>query len=101
MVCVSLRIQTWRKRVPSEIWFSKTAVALLHLLSQVLGRASHRVASKHTEPCLERCRYVWSWRSVVQSDPAAVTIVELICYLWDAFIGSISGFEIEICRPII
>lgn len=48
-VGIQLGVEAWRIEAASKVGLRETAVALLRVLPQVQGCASHRVASKHTE----------------------------------------------------
>jgi hypothetical protein len=55
VIGIVFRIETRRIRTATEIIFREAAIALLHILSQVLRRASHCVASEHAE-ALHQCQ---------------------------------------------
>lgn len=42
-----------------------------------------------------------SRRSVIHSNPGVVTIIKLICYLRNALVGAIPGFEVQIRCPVV
>lgn len=46
--------------------------------------------------CCIRC-----WRRVVQGDATIVAVVELVCHLWNTFVGAIAGPKVEIRSPIV
>lgn len=49
VISIPFGVHAWRVHAAPKIGAREAAVALLHVLSQIFGRAPHRVASKHAE----------------------------------------------------